>query len=545
MKIIVIGAVAAGTSAAAKARRNNDGATIVIYEKDHFISYSGCGLPYYIGDQIEDISKLTPRDPDFFKKKYNIDVKIRHKVLSIDAAMKTVQVENMTTKEVFSDPYDALVIATGATSFLPQIKGINKNHVFSLRNVQDALNIKAFLKEQQPKSIVIAGTGFIGFELLENLMSEKTKVTVVELMDKITPNLDGDMACYLEKLLLDKGVTICKSTKIIAINEDEVVLEDQSTIEAAMVIMATGVRPNVDLARDAGLELGVTGAIKVDARMATSNEYIYACGDCIETYLSLTNQPVYRPLGSTANKTGRIAGDALTGGELTYRGNLGTGIFKLFDLTIGSTGLSEIEAIKEGYDVVVHHNIKPDKPDYFQGEEMVIKGVADRKTGQLLGVQIIGTQGVDKRLDVFATLLTYKAKVEDLFHLDLAYAPPFSTTKDPVHYTGMVLDNAIHQGRELITADTIDQSKGDIQIIDARSLTDFEKKGHVKGAVNIPHGKLRGCLKDLDPDKETVTYCNKGVTGNAAQNILINNGFKDVKNLSGGHRFYKGTQNNE
>lgn len=542
MKIIVIGAVAAGTSAAAKARRNDDAAEITIYEKDQNISYSGCGLPYYIGNEIEDISELTPRDPAFFKKKYNIDVKIRHEVLSIDPEQKTLVVRDLLADDVFEDHYDKLVLATGAKAFIPQIDGVAHDHVFSLRNVQDAVKIKDFIETAKPRTAVIAGTGFIGFEMLENLMAYDMDVTVIEVMDKITPNLDKDMSVYLENLLISKGVKVLKGTRIDSITDAAVTLNDGKNLDADMVILATGVRPNVELATEAGVALGVTGAIKVDTDMSTNVEDIYACGDCIETFSQVSNAPVYHPLGSTANKTGRIAGDALTGGPLRYRGNLGTGIFKLFDLTIAATGLSEESARDQGFEVTVNHNIKPDKPAYFQGEEMVIKGIADRNSGQLLGVQIIGTQGVDKRIDVFAALITYKAQVEDLFHLDLAYAPPFSTTKDPVHYTGMILDNAINRGRNIITSEEVRSSSESLQIIDARSAGDYEKKGHVDDAVNMPHAKLREMMKQLDPNRKTVTYCNKGVTGNAAQNILINHGFKDVSNLSGGHRFYKGTK---
>ncbi len=543
MRIIVIGAVAAGTSAAAKARRNDDSADIVIYEKDQDISYSGCGLPYYIGSRISDIKELTPRDASFFKKKYNIDVKTRHEVKKIDIEKKTVLVIELETGKTHIDHYDKLVISTGARSFLPNVDGIDLQHVFCLRNVRDAISIKNFMDSKKPKKAVITGTGFIGLELLENFMACNIEVTIVEMMDKITPNLDRDMACYLENILAKQKIQILKNLRIEKINEKDLVLSDGQVLQADMVLMATGVRPNVELAASAGILIGETGAIAVKNDMSTNADDVYACGDCIETFSSITGKPVYRPLGSTANKTGRIAGDALSGGGLRYRGNLGTGIFQLFDLTIATTGLSEEDAKKEGFDVVCCHNIKPNRPIYFSGEEMVIKGIAEKNSGQLLGVQIIGTEGVDKRIDVFAALVTYKAKVEELFHLDLAYAPPFSTTKDPVHYTGMILDNAIHQGRELLTSKELHEMNQAVQVVDARSVSDYEKKGHVEHAISMPHAKLREMMKDLDPEKVTVTYCNKGVTGNAAQNILLGHGFRKVYNLSGGHKFYKQTKN--
>ncbi|MDR3600450.1 MAG: FAD-dependent oxidoreductase [Desulfosporosinus sp.] len=542
MKIVVIGAVAAGTSAAAKARRNDDFAEISIYEKDRDISYSGCGLPYYIGGEIKDIEELTPRDSSFFKKNYEIEIKTEHEVIEINKDQKSLLVKNLKTGEVFNDYYDKLVIATGAAPFVPKVEGIHKDQVFFLRNVQNAVAIKDFIFKNKPKTAVIAGTGFIGFEVLENLLHHQMDVTLVEVADKITPNLDYDMAVYLENLLIKKGVKLLKSKGIAKIAETNVTLSDGQMLQADLVIMATGVRPNTTLAKSIGITLGKTGAIQVNEKMQTNISEIYACGDCIETFSAITGKPVYRPLGSTANKTGRIAGDALTGGGLFYRGNLGTGIFKLFDLTIASTGLSEREALAEGFEIEICHNIKPDKPSYFKGEEMVIKAVADKKSKRLLGVQIIGTTGVDKRIDVFATLITYKATVDELFHLDLAYAPPFSTTKDPVHYTGMILDNAISGGRKLITANEIRNMTADIQIIDVRSVDDFNKKGSVDQAINIPHASLREKLGELDENKVTVTYCNKGVTGNASQNVLLNHGFKNVYNLSGGHKFYVGSK---
>jgi len=543
MRLIVIGAVAAGTSAATKARRNDDSAEIVIYEKDKDISYSGCGLPYYIGKEIEDIGELTPRDPSFFKKKYNIDVFTGYEVLNIDPDLKEVDVKNLNTNEVFKDKYDKLIIATGASPFIPPTEGIDNSKVFFLRNVQSARNIRNYIDTQKPKHAVIVGTGFIGFEMLENLMGDGIHVTIVEMQNKITPNLDEDMALFLENALVKKNINIIKNSTIVKINDESVTLNDNTILKSDMVIMATGVRPNTELARDAGIEIGVTKAIKVTNKMETNISDIYACGDCIETFSTITGKPVYRPLGSTANKTGRIAGDNITGGNIEYRGNLSTGIFKLFDMTIANTGLSEKEAIEEGYEIQICHNIKPDKPAYFHGKEMIIKAIADKNTEKILGVQIIGYEGVDKRIDIFVTLITYGAKVDELFHLDLAYAPPFSTTKDPVHYTGMILDNALNNNRPIITSKELKkfvQSDVKVQIVDARVSKQYDES-HVDNAENIPHSKLREAMNKFDKNSVVVTYCNKGVTGNAAQNIFINHGYKKVYNLSGGHKFYKGS----
>lgn len=540
MRLIIIGAVAAGTSAAAKARRNREDAEIVIYERDSFISYSGCGMPYYIGGQVEDADMLTPRDPLFFKSKYNVDIFTRHEVLAIHPDESALAIKNLSTGEIFTDTYDTLIIATGARASVPPIKGAQGDNVFTLRNINDMNKIKAFIDLNSPKSAAIIGAGFIGLEVCENLNSLGIKVTLIEKLPQVTPGLDSDMAVYVKEYLEKKGVTVLTGVSVHEITNHEVILADGQVISADLILLSTGVRPNTELAATAGIALGITGAIKVDQKMITNFDNIYACGDCIEQYHGVTGKPVYHPLGSTANKTGRIAGDSATGGSLEFQGILGTGIFKIFDMTVAQTGLSEREASEQGYEVVVCHNIKPDKPEYMGGKEMVIKGIADKTSGRLLGVQIVGFEGVDKRIDVFVTAITFKAKVADLFHLDLAYAPPFSTTKDPVMYTGMILDNAIHNDRPLITAGELDalmQSGENYTLIDARVAAQYQK-GHINSAKNVPHASLREAGEGMAKDLIAVTYCNKGVTGNAAQNILINQGFKKVYNLSGGHKHY-------
>lgn len=540
MRIIVIGAVAAGTSAAAKARRNSEEAEIVIYEKDRDISYSGCGMPYFLGGEISSARELTPRDPVFFKSKYNVDIKIGHEVVSLDSVDKTLRVKNLETGEIFSDPFDKLIIATGATSSLLPIPGADSDHVFTLRNIQDMMKIHRFLEEKKPSQSVIIGTGFIGLELCENFSRKGIDVTLVEKLDQVTPGLDPDMAVYVEEELIKQGIRVIKGASVDQITLESVNLEDGTRIDAELVILAAGVKPNTALAREAGIKTGPSGAIRVNEKMETNLPDVYACGDCMEQFHLITGKPVYRPLGSTANKTGRIAGDNASGGSLEFRGILGTGIFRVFGLTVGQTGLSQREALQNGYEILVSHNIKPNKPEYMGGRELVIKTIADKGAGRILGVQIVGEEGVDKRLDVFATAISFGAKAEDLFHIDFGYAPPFSTTKDPVMYSGMILDNALNRGRGLISpedlADLI-QSGEKLQIIDARVESQYQA-GHVEGARNIPHEKIRQEAEGLNPDILTVTYCNKGVTGNAAQNILINKGFNKVYNISGGHKTY-------
>jgi NADPH-dependent 2,4-dienoyl-CoA reductase/sulfur reductase-like enzyme/rhodanese-related sulfurtransferase len=545
MKICIIGAVAAGTSVAAKARRNNEDAEIKIYDMDSDISYSGCGLPYYIGTEVKTREELVPRDAAFFKTKYNVDIFTKHRVLEINVKSKVLKVENIINGTIFNESYDTLVIATGATSFVPQIEGIEKENVFTLRNVQSADRIRNYIIQKNPQSAIIVGSGFIGLELAENLKERGLDVTIVEMADHAMPALDKDVSLYLEKHLTDKGITLILKDSVVTCEGNARVtcakLVSGRTIDTDMVIIATGIKPNVSLAEKAGVKIGQTGAIHVNSRMQTNIKNIYACGDCAESFSLITRKPIYRPLGSTANKMGRIAGDQITGGTLEFRGILGTGIFKVFDMTVAQTGLTEKEALKSGYSVAVCHNIKPDKPEYFHGSEMVIKAIADKETGRILGVQIIGKSGVDKRIDVLVTAITFGAKAEDLFHLDLAYAPPFATTKDPTMYTGMILDNAIHRGRPLITPFELKEKlkKGErLRIIDVRSSSQY-LTAHIDEAINLPQEKIRTNIDAIDKTETIVTYCNKGVTGNAAQNILINKGFKKVYNLSGGFKNYK------
>lgn len=443
MKIIIIGAVAGGTTAAAKARRNDKTAEIRIFEADQDISYAGCALPYYISGKIAEREEVVPRNAAFFKQKYNIDIFTGHRVLAIKPEVKMLTVENLATKEVFDDTYDKLLISTGAVSTVLPIEGSNKENVFYLRTVVDADKIRKFVFEAKPKNVVIVGTGFIGMELAESFSTIGIKVTMVELAPHVMPTLDSEMSAELENYLHEQKVTIITADSAVRFDGsplvNKVTLKSGRELAADFVIMAVGIKANVSLAQMAGVRLGATGAIQVNAKMETSVDGIYACGDCAESFSIITGKPFYRPLGSTANKMGRVAGDQISGGDLEFQGGLGTGIFKVFDMAVAQTGLTEKEALREGYEVTVSHDRKPDKPEYYGGQDMLIKAVADKKTGRLLGAQIIGPAGVDKRIDVFVTAITFGAKAEDLANLDLAYSPPFSTAKDPVIFTGMIL----------------------------------------------------------------------------------------------------------
>ncbi|NLB52916.1 MAG: FAD-dependent oxidoreductase [Syntrophomonadaceae bacterium] len=540
MKLVVIGAVAAGTSAAAIARRNREDMEITIYEKDRFISYSGCGMPYFLGGEIQDIKALLPRDPAYFKNKHNIDILTLHEVLAIHPENKTLEVINLVTEEIFIDSYDKLVIATGARPNVPPIKGLDSDNVFFLRNINDMEKIHNYIIEKKVKNAVIIGTGLIGLETADNLCLRDIKITLVEKMPHIFPAIDGDMAKYIEKALLENDIHFITGQAVEEIRAGDVILSDGTILPTDMVVVSAGVHPETKIAAAAGIELGTTGAIKVNKKMQTNIPDIYACGDCIEQYHLITKKPVFYPMGSTANKTGRIAGDNLSGGNVEFRGVLGTSIMQLFDMTIAQTGLTEKEALQQGYDITIIHNKKTNKPLYMGGREMMIKAIADNKDGRVLGVQIVGYEGVDKRIDVFVTAITFGTLAEDLFHLDLAYSPAYSNAKDPVMYTGMVLENAMIKSRPLITPEeleNIQQSKEDHILIDARETDEFAAK-HIDSSHSIPLPHLREVCEELNKDRTTIVYCNKGITANAAQNLLLNKGFEKVFNLSGGHEHY-------
>jgi len=545
MKIVIIGGVAAGTSVGAKARRNNEDAEIVIYDRDFDVSYSICAIPYAVSGEVDSIDELTPRDAEWFKKRYNIDVQAGHEVTHIDHESQTIQGKNLATGEDFEDTYDTLVFANGSMFNTPPVfKGQSFSNVFQIKNIESGKAIKQYINENKPKTATIIGAGYIGLEMAEQLKELGLDVTILEFSDYPMPHLDEDMSMRVKDILDDNAIAFYGSEGVTELHGEDtletVTTSQNNEFSADVFVVATGVKPNTELAESIGVHLGETGAIQINDKLETNQPHVYAVGDVTESYHVITKDPLYRPLATTANKMGRIAGDVITGGDLRFRGILGTSILRLFDQTIAFTGLSEKDIKSRGIEPVILTNIKPAIPKYMGGKEMVIKGLADPNTEELLGVQIIGPEGVDKRIDVFATAMTFNAKVTDLFHLDLAYAPPFSTTKDPVMYTGMALSNAMNKNPLITPEELIERQSNNetLNIIDLRSKKQFEES-HVPGAVHIPLKDLREELTTFNKELPTIVYCNSGVSGNAGQNILLQNNFPEVYNISGGNKNYQ------
>lgn len=437
MKVIIVGAVAAGTSAATELRRNDPEAEIIVYEKDKFISYGSCSMPYYLSDEVEDFEDIVPRNPEDFKEDRNIDIKIRHEVLAIEPEEKKVRVKNLENKEVFEDTYDKLIIATGAKPSVPPIEGADKNHVFVLRDVNDMIELETYIANQRPSKAAIIGSGFIGMEMAEVLKNIGMKVNLV-VRSSLT-NLDKDLDAKVEEHLKENNINILMEADTEKITEDELIFEDGRKLEADLVLIATGIKANVKFAEEAGVKLGESGAIVVDKFMETNLEGIFACGDCIEVFSAIDGEQMYKPLGTTANKTGVIAGSNVSGKEFEFRGILGTGIYRLFDLAIGSTGYSEDDAKDLGYEPVSAIAESTSRAESMGGGKIFIKLIANKEDGKLLGAQVIGFDGVDKRLDVLVTAISLGGKAEDLMFMDLGYAPPFSNSRDPIYYAAVKL----------------------------------------------------------------------------------------------------------
>ncbi len=542
-KILIVGGVAGGASAAARLRRDNENAEIIMFEKGEYISFANCGLPYYIGDVITEKSKLTLQTPQSFKNRFNIDVRVFNEVIAIDKEKKQVTVKNVNTEETYTESYDKLILSPGAEPIKPNAFDFSNDKIFTLRNIPDTYKIKDYVDNKKPKSAVIVGGGFIGVEVAENLADLGIDVKLIEMQDQVLAPIDKEMASQVHKKMNENGVELLLETALVAVNDKGEKLEvvtDKGQFETEMVIMAIGVRPETKIASEAGLEIGTRGHIIVDDSMVTSDKDIYAVGDAIEIVDFVTKQKSAVPLAGPANKQGRIAADNISGMNKKYSGTQGTSIIKVFDLTVASTGMNEKTAKRTNTSYEKIYLYPADHAGYYPNAvNMNIKVLYAPEDGKILGAQIVGYSGVDKRIDVIATAIRFGAKASDLAELELAYAPPFSSAKDPVNMAGFMIENILDGSVKNFYFDEIDELKkdGNIEFIDLRTENEFSR-GTIEGFRNIPLDSLRERLGEIDKNKKVYVTCQVGLRGYVGSRILEQNGF-DVYNLTGGYSFYK------
>lgn len=536
-RILIVGGVAGGASAATRARRTNEHAEIVMFEAGDHVSFANCGLPYYIGGQIAERGKLLLATPPYFKSTFNIDVRTRHEVLEVDREGKRVEVLDHASGQRAWEAYDKLILAPGASPIVPPWEGVRSTNAFSLRDVNDSDRMKSHIDEYKPQRAVVIGAGYIGLEMVEALVDRGVKVALVEMQKQVLPILDPEMAEEIERTLIDKGVDLHLGHTVekFVVADDrvtEVRLSNAAAVPTDMVVLAMGVRPNVKLAANAGLAIGPSGGIAVNEHSQTSDPDIYAVGDAAEVMHAVYGKHVRIPLAGPANRNGRLAGEhAATGRSARSTPVLGTAIVGLFGKVAGSTGLTARAARQAGYNVGWSYAIRGHHVGYYPGaRQMVLKLVYERRTRRLLGAQAVGGEGVDKRIDVVATALHFRGTIDDLAGLDLAYAPQFGAAKDPVHIAAFVACNE-EDGllRQLAPGDI----PGDGQLLDVRTEQEF-MMGALPGAVNIPLHTLRERLGELDRVRPVYVYCGVGQRAYNAVRILAQSGFADVWNLAGG-----------
>ena len=528
MKVVIVGGVAGGATAAARLRRLDENAEIIIIERSGYISYANCGLPYFIGGEITKKESLTLQTPESFYKRFRIDVRVKQEVTSIDTENKKVKVNNLVTGEVYEESYDKLILSPGAKAVKPNVKGVDLDKVFTLRTVEDTFAIDDFIKDKQPKSATVIGGGFIGLEMAENLIHKGLDVTVVQRSSHVMPTIDGDMAAILHNYMRKNGIKLCLNT----------VVEDLSKLESDLIILAVGVTPESTLAKEAGLELGLKGAIVTDIHMQTSNPDIYAVGDAVEVVHHVTGKKAVISLAGPANKQGRIAADNICGIPSEFKGSQGSSIMKMFDMTVASTGLSKTAADREGYDSDYVVLTSASHASYYPGaESMHVKVVFDKKDGRILGAQIVGFGGADKRIDVLATAIRANMNAYDLTELDLAYAPPYSSAKDPVNMAGFAICNILDGNVKQVHWEDLKELPENVMVLDTRTNAEYER-GHLVCAVHIPLDSLRERMEELTKDKVLYVHCQSGLRSYLACRILMQNGY-ECYNVSGGYGFYQ------
>ena len=546
-KIVIVGGVAGGATAAARLRRLDESAEIVVLERTGFVSYANCGLPYYVGGVIKEKSALTLQSPESFRIRFNIDVRVLSEVTAIDRENKTVTVKNLADGSEYTESYDKLILSPGAKAMVPDTPGVDSCRVLKLRTVEDALEMRRIVEEEKPSRAVVVDGGFIGLEAAENLMEAGVQVTLLQRSEQVLPPLDWDMACELHDHMRKKGLDLRFKHSVESYEEIpggvRVHVVGKESIDCSFVVLAVGVVPESELAKAAGLALGPKGSIDVDSHMRTSDPDIYAVGDAVPVLDPLTGKLKLTPLAGPANKQGRIAADNICGIDSEYKGTIGSTVIKVFDLTAACTGLNEKAAKAAGiaYERIVGY--WGNHAGYYPGaENMLVKVLFAPDTGRILGAQIVGPAGVDKRIDVFATAIRAGLTGADLAELELSYAPPYGSAKDPVNMCGFMIEN-IRAG--IVKQFHWDQvaalpRDGSVTLLDVRNPGEYAR-GHIDGAVNIALDGIRGHLDELDKSKPVYVNCFSGMRSYIACRILSGNGF-DCYNLSGGWRFYDLTQ---
>ena len=547
MKVIIVGGVAGGASAAARLRRNNENAEIILIERGEFISYANCGLPYYIGGTIVDKEALTLQTPESFNARFNIDIRVLSEATEIDSDNKKITILDKRTGESYEESYDKLVLSPGAEPITPKIDGIDNDRVFTLRTIPDTYRIKEYIDSKSVKSAVIVGGGYIGIEMAENLHDAGLDVTIVELADHVIGAIDYDMACEVHNHIREKGAKLILKDAVKAIEDGDslTVKLNKSSIETDMVILAVGVRPDTDFAKSAGIEVNDRGSIIVNERMQTNIPDIYAAGDAIEVMEFVTKTKSFIPLAGPANKQGRIIADQICGMDSKYTGTQGTSILKCFDITVACTGINERAAKAHGIDYEKSFTYSASHASYYpNATDMSIKLLFEKGSGKILGAQIVGRDGADKRCDVIATAIRANMTVFDLTELELSYAPPYSSAKDPVNMAGYVAENILNNRVKVFhwhDVNNIDSTKS--TLLDVRTSDEYEY-GTIAGYKSIELDELRRNLDKLDKSKPVYITCQIGLRGYLACRILTQSGF-ECYNLSGGYRLYNEIYNGD
>lgn len=550
MKVVIIGGVAGGATAAARIRRLDETAEIIVFERSGFISYANCGLPYYIGGAIKDENELTLQTPESFYSRFRVDMRVHHEVTAIHPESKTVTVNNLENGTVFIESYDKLILSPGAKPIKPNFEGADSDKIFTLRTVEDTLKIKKYTGEQNSKTAVIVGGGFIGIEVAENLCELGMDVILVEAAEQLMSPFDSDMAAFIHAEIRKNGIQLMLSSMVEGFTENDggidVKLKNSPALHADIVIMAIGVAPETTLAETAGIELGIKGSIVVNDRMETSVPDIYAVGDAVQIKNYITQTDTLISLAGPANKQGRIAADNVCGGDSHYTGGQGSSVIKIFDMTAAATGINEKTAKASGLitDKVILSPMS--HAGYYPGGKMMtMKVLFEKETYRLLGAQIVGYEGVDKRIDVLATAVRAGIKSYDLAEIDLAYAPPYSSAKDPVNMAGFMIEN-IRNGivKQWYYEDVnVLPRDGSVTLLDVRTPMEYSR-GYVDGFINIPVDDLRERIGELDKTKPVYVICQSGLRSYLVCRILAGNGF-DVYNFAGGFRFYDAVYNDK